>query len=65
MIITKGSLRHGTLAAGSVSITADMVPFFRLIGYYHGDNGDIIADSVWVDVSDECEIKVTVSTQNG
>uniref|UniRef100_A0A3B5QKN4 Complement C4B (Chido/Rodgers blood group) n=1 Tax=Xiphophorus maculatus TaxID=8083 RepID=A0A3B5QKN4_XIPMA len=59
-IITKGSLRHGTLAAGSVSITADMVPFFRLIGYYHGDNGDIIADSVWVDVSDECEIKVTV-----
>uniref|UniRef100_A0A0S7F0V2 CO3 n=2 Tax=Poeciliopsis prolifica TaxID=188132 RepID=A0A0S7F0V2_9TELE len=64
MIITKGSLVHGTLTTGSVSITADMVPFFRLIGYYHGNNGDIIADSVWVDVRDECEIKVTVSTQN-
>ncbi|XP_054903924.1 complement C4-B [Poeciliopsis prolifica] len=60
MIITKGSLVHGTLTTGSVSITADMVPFFRLIGYYHGNNGDIIADSVWVDVRDECEIKVTV-----
>ncbi|XP_043973497.1 complement C4-B [Gambusia affinis] len=60
MIITKGSLLHGTLTAGNVLITADMVPFFRLIGYYHDDNGNIIADSVWVDVTDECEIKVTV-----
>uniref|UniRef100_A0A3P9N1S6 Complement C4B (Chido/Rodgers blood group) n=1 Tax=Poecilia reticulata TaxID=8081 RepID=A0A3P9N1S6_POERE len=60
MIITKGSHRYGTRTAGSVTITADMVPSFRLIGYYHGNNGDIIADSVWVDVRDECEIKVTV-----
>ncbi|XP_014911909.1 complement C4-B-like, partial [Poecilia latipinna] len=60
MIITKGSLLHGTRTVGRVVITADMVPSFRLIGYYHGNNGDIIADSVWVDVRDECEIKVAV-----
>ncbi|XP_045897956.1 complement C3-like isoform X2 [Micropterus dolomieu] len=37
-----------------------MVPSFRLIGYYYNQHGNIIADSVWVDVRDECEIKVKV-----
>ncbi|XP_041844609.1 complement C4-B isoform X2 [Melanotaenia boesemani] len=60
IIVKEGSLNGGTSAKHSLQITADMVPFFRLIGYYYTDNGNIIADSVWVDVRDECPIQVKV-----
>ncbi|XP_017282055.1 complement C4-B [Kryptolebias marmoratus] len=60
-IITKtGSLPIGTSVKHNLKITADMVPSFRLIGYYHSTNDAIVSDSVWVDVRDECEIKVKV-----
>uniref|UniRef100_A0A3Q2CNM6 Complement C4B (Chido/Rodgers blood group) n=1 Tax=Cyprinodon variegatus TaxID=28743 RepID=A0A3Q2CNM6_CYPVA len=62
-IIENGSLPIGISVKHNLRITANMVPAFRLIGYYHSKNDDIIADSVWVDVRDECEIKVTVSKQ--
>uniref|UniRef100_A0A3Q3AYW2 Complement C4B (Chido/Rodgers blood group) n=1 Tax=Kryptolebias marmoratus TaxID=37003 RepID=A0A3Q3AYW2_KRYMA len=59
-IITKtGSLPIGTSVKHNLKITADMVPSFRLIGYYHSTNDAIVSDSVWVDVRDECEIKLT------
>uniref|UniRef100_A0A3Q3GFQ5 Complement C4B (Chido/Rodgers blood group) n=1 Tax=Kryptolebias marmoratus TaxID=37003 RepID=A0A3Q3GFQ5_KRYMA len=58
IIIKTGSLRIGASVKHNLKITADMVPSFRLIAYYHGTNNKIIADSVWVDVRDECEIKV-------
>ncbi|MEQ2174692.1 hypothetical protein GOODEAATRI_010349, partial [Goodea atripinnis] len=60
MIITTHSLRMGTITNENLLITADMVPSFRLVGYYYSKTGDIIADSVWVDVRDECKLKVTV-----
>ncbi|XP_037532957.1 complement C4-like [Nematolebias whitei] len=60
IIIKTGSLPLGTSVKQKIQITEDMVPSFRLIGYYYATNGDIIADSVWVDVRDECEIKVKV-----
>ncbi|XP_032374181.1 complement C4-B [Etheostoma spectabile] len=60
IIIQKDSLRFGTSVRHNLQITPDMVPTFRLIGYYYNQKGDIIADSVWVDVRDECEIKVKV-----
>ncbi|XP_012718029.2 complement C4-B isoform X1 [Fundulus heteroclitus] len=60
MIIKSGSHPFGASVKHNVLITADMVPSFRLVGYYHDQTGHIIADSVWVDVRDECEIKVTV-----
>lgn len=41
-----------------------MVPSFRLIAYYFDQRNKIIADSVWVDVRDECEINVKVSKQS-
>uniref|UniRef100_A0A1A8RTY4 Uncharacterized protein n=1 Tax=Nothobranchius rachovii TaxID=451742 RepID=A0A1A8RTY4_9TELE len=41
-----------------------MVPSFRVIGYFHSENGFIIADSVWVDVRDECEMNVKVTVEN-
>ncbi|XP_078027937.1 complement C4-B-like [Epinephelus lanceolatus] len=60
ILITQGSLRFGTAIKHNLQITSDMVPSFRLIGYYYNERCDIIADSVWIDVRDECEIKVKV-----
>uniref|UniRef100_A0A3Q2TB46 Complement C4B (Chido/Rodgers blood group) n=1 Tax=Fundulus heteroclitus TaxID=8078 RepID=A0A3Q2TB46_FUNHE len=60
MIKKSDSLPFGVSVKHNLLITADMVPSFRLVGYYHDETGHIIADSVWVDVRDECEIKVTV-----
>ncbi|XP_034030928.1 LOW QUALITY PROTEIN: complement C4-B [Thalassophryne amazonica] len=60
-IIKQGSLALGRSLKDNLFITADMVPSFRLIGYYYSNGGDIIADSVWIDVKDECETQVTVS----
>ncbi|XP_041797665.1 complement C4-B [Chelmon rostratus] len=60
VLVKKGSLTMGTLVRDNLQITADMVPSFRLIGYCYDRNGNIIADSVWVDVRDECEINVKV-----
>ncbi|KAF0045303.1 hypothetical protein F2P81_001832 [Scophthalmus maximus] len=60
ILIKDGSLRIGSSVKNNLLITPDMVPSFRLIGYFYNQHGDIIADSVWVDVRDECEIKVKV-----
>uniref|UniRef100_A0A3Q1EN80 Complement C4B (Chido/Rodgers blood group) n=1 Tax=Acanthochromis polyacanthus TaxID=80966 RepID=A0A3Q1EN80_9TELE len=60
IIIEGGSLRLGISAQQKLLITQAMVPSFRLIGYYHSTSGAIIADSIWVDVREECEIKVKV-----
>ncbi len=54
----------GISVKNNLLITSDMVPSFRLIGYYYDQSGNIIADSVWVDVKDECEINAKVSKQN-
>lgn len=61
ILIKTGHLRLGKSVKFNLPITVDMVPSFRLIGYFYNQRGDIIADSVWVDVRDECEIKVRVS----
>uniref|UniRef100_UPI0037E806E7 complement C4-B n=1 Tax=Semicossyphus pulcher TaxID=241346 RepID=UPI0037E806E7 len=60
ILIKDGSLRFGTSLKDSLQITANMMPSFRLIGYFYDQRGNIIADSVWVDVREECEIKVKV-----
>ncbi|XP_053183414.1 complement C4-B isoform X2 [Scomber japonicus] len=60
VIIKMDSLRLGKSVRSNLAITADMVPSFRLIGYFYSQNGDIIADSIWVDVRDECQITVKV-----
>lgn len=63
-VLSKGALRvsssvkFGVTAILSLSLSPDMSPSFRLIGYYYNTNGEIIADSVWVDVKDMCEGKV-------
>lgn len=62
--MAKGSNVIGTRVRNNLLIKANMVPSFRVIGYYFDQSGEIIADSVWVDVRDECEINVKVSKQN-
>ncbi|KAK5862446.1 hypothetical protein PBY51_017843 [Eleginops maclovinus] len=62
-LINQGSVSFGTSVRNNLQITSDMVPSFRLIGYYYNKNGHIIADSVWVDVMDECEIKAKVESK--
>ncbi|XP_042278740.1 complement C4-B [Thunnus maccoyii] len=64
MLIKTGTLLLGKSAKVNLRITADMVPSFRLIGYFYNQGGDIIADSVWVDVRDECGIKVRVESKS-
>ncbi|XP_070823248.1 complement C4-B [Chaetodon trifascialis] len=60
ILIKKGSVPMGISVRDILQITADMVPSFRLIGYFYDQHGNIIADSAWVDVRDECEINVKV-----
>nr|XP_015796075.2 complement C4-B isoform X1 [Nothobranchius furzeri]XP_054596295.1 complement C4-B isoform X1 [Nothobranchius furzeri] len=64
IIIQTGSLQLGINVKHNFKITANMVPSFRVIGYFHSENGFIIADSVWVDVRDQCEMNVEVTVEN-
>uniref|UniRef100_A0AAZ3PT90 Complement 4B (Chido blood group) n=1 Tax=Oncorhynchus tshawytscha TaxID=74940 RepID=A0AAZ3PT90_ONCTS len=65
-VLTKqGSVKSGDLTKVQLPITPDMTPSFRLIGYYYDQKGDIITDSVWVDVDDACEGTVKVSEHKG
>ena len=60
MLRTSGKVSAGVrVTKMTLSISSNLTPSFRLIGYYYNHGGDIIADSVWVDVKDECEGKVS------
>lgn len=52
------SLNSGSVVKFHILITPEMIPSFRLIAFYYNTGGDIIADSVWVDVKDTCGGKV-------
>uniref|UniRef100_A0A8C9SCC6 Complement C4B (Chido/Rodgers blood group) n=1 Tax=Scleropages formosus TaxID=113540 RepID=A0A8C9SCC6_SCLFO len=57
IIISQNSEPSGPLVQIRLPVSSDLIPSFRLIGYYYDQTGDIIADSVWVDVEDVCEGK--------
>ncbi|KAK9960652.1 hypothetical protein ABG768_008497 [Culter alburnus] len=67
MIVSRGILRKASsVASGSVikisiQISPEMIPSFRVITFYYDTDGDIIADSVWVDVKDRCEGKLEIN----
>ncbi|XP_017326706.1 complement C4-B [Ictalurus punctatus] len=67
LVLSKGTLRKsssvaiGNVATIQLNISPDMIPSFRLIGYYYNTHGEIIADSIWIDVKDVCEGKVVVT----
>ncbi|CAJ1061688.1 complement C4-B isoform X2 [Xyrichtys novacula] len=60
ILVESGKVSMGISVSHKLVVTSDMVPTFRLIGYFYNQRGDIIADSVWLDVKDECAIKVHV-----
>uniref|UniRef100_A0A672ZPR3 Complement 4B (Chido blood group) n=1 Tax=Sphaeramia orbicularis TaxID=375764 RepID=A0A672ZPR3_9TELE len=62
-IIDTGHLPIGTVVTTNLLVKADMMPSFRLIGYFYNQQNDIITDSVWVDVKGACELKVEVTPQ--
>uniref|UniRef100_A0AAR2LC75 Complement 4B (Chido blood group) n=1 Tax=Pygocentrus nattereri TaxID=42514 RepID=A0AAR2LC75_PYGNA len=58
VVIDSGSHEGEDLSRVDIQIKAEMTPSFRLIGYYYHSSGEVVADSVWVDVKDSCEGKV-------
>nr|XP_014424811.1 venom factor-like isoform X1 [Pelodiscus sinensis]XP_025036196.1 venom factor-like isoform X1 [Pelodiscus sinensis] len=63
LILTKGTIIHAgrlarqvgkTVVTMSLSITPNLMPSFRIVGYYHIRQKEIVADSVWVDVQGTC-----------
>lgn len=59
-IILKGHVELREASGLTLQISDNMVPSFRLIGYFYTQNNDIISDSVWLAVKGTCEDKVKV-----
>ncbi|XP_009577243.1 PREDICTED: complement C3, partial [Fulmarus glacialis] len=56
-IVRVGRQRHEagqSLVTMSLPVTAELIPSFRIVAYYFVMPGEIVADSVWVDVKDTC-----------
>uniref|UniRef100_A0A8C8B5L0 Complement C3 n=1 Tax=Otus sunia TaxID=257818 RepID=A0A8C8B5L0_9STRI len=56
-IVRVGRQRHEagqTLVTMSLPVTAELIPSFRIVAYYFVMPGEIVADSIWVDVKDTC-----------
>ncbi|KAK7157442.1 hypothetical protein R3I93_008812 [Phoxinus phoxinus] len=66
MIVSRGMLRTASSVASgsavkiSIQISPEMTPSFRVIAFYYDTDGDIVADSVWVDIEDKCEGKLEI-----
>ncbi|POI25731.1 hypothetical protein CIB84_010522 [Bambusicola thoracicus] len=63
LILSKGHIVHvgrqpreadQSLVTMSLPVTANLIPSFRIVAYYHVKPSEIVADSVWVDVKDTC-----------
>ncbi|XP_029814283.1 venom factor-like [Manacus vitellinus] len=62
-IVRTGRQRHEAgqnLVIMTLPVTPELVPSFRIVAYYHVLPGEIVADSVWVDVQDTCMGTVSV-----
>ncbi|XP_014117563.1 PREDICTED: complement C3 isoform X2 [Pseudopodoces humilis] len=56
-ILRAGRQRHEagqSLVTMTLPVTPELIPSFRVVAYYHVLPGEIVADSVWVDVKDTC-----------
>ncbi|XP_036383892.1 complement C3-like isoform X1 [Megalops cyprinoides] len=53
-------LKELSLVTISLPVTKDMIPSFRLVAYYHVGT-EVVSDSVWVEVKDNCMGTLTVS----
>ncbi|XP_073497976.1 complement C4-like isoform X1 [Phyllobates terribilis] len=67
MILNKGrildlqSIDRVDVMVVNVAITSKMVPSFRIVAYYYLGS-EIVANSVWVDITDVCEGKLQLRT---
>lgn len=62
-IVRAGRQRHEagqSLVTMTLPVTAELIPSFRIVAYYYVLPGEIVADSVWVDVKDTCMGTVSV-----
>ncbi|CAN9509990.1 unnamed protein product [Ophioblennius macclurei] len=50
----RDSTEGQVLIIHNIPITKDMLPSFRIIAYYHPNDVEVVSDSVWVDVKDDC-----------
>eukprot|EP00079_Xenopus_tropicalis_P028439 XP_012823393.1 PREDICTED: complement component 4A (Rodgers blood group) isoform X1 [Xenopus tropicalis] len=63
MVLNKGqllsmaSIQRAEVNEMSIAVTSTMIPSFRIIAFYYHES-EIIANSVWVDVTDVCEGKL-------
>ncbi|KAL0172521.1 hypothetical protein M9458_032832, partial [Cirrhinus mrigala] len=55
MVRSLKSEASSSVVKALIDIRPEMIPSFRVIAFYYHTNGDIIADSIWVDVEDKCE----------
>ncbi|XP_010022318.1 PREDICTED: complement C3, partial [Nestor notabilis] len=56
-IVRAGRQRHEagqSLVTMSLPVTSELLPSFRIVAYYYVMPGEIVADSIWVDVKDTC-----------
>ena len=63
-IVRVGRQQHEagqSLVTMSLPVTAELIPSFRIVAYYYVMPGEIVADSIWVDVKDTCMGTVSVS----
>ncbi|KAM3623280.1 uncharacterized protein V6R79_009498 [Siganus canaliculatus] len=62
LILSRGQLvksgryktRGQVLISLIVPVTKEMLPSFRIVAYYHTNNNEVVSDSIWVDVQDDC-----------
>ncbi|XP_074423056.1 complement C3 [Larus michahellis] len=63
LILSKGRIVHvgrqrhepgQSLVTMSLPVTTELIPSFRIVAYYFVMPGEIVADSIWVDVKDTC-----------
>ncbi|KAJ0066179.1 hypothetical protein NL108_001426 [Boleophthalmus pectinirostris] len=62
-IVQTGHMNMGGSLTRTLQISENMVPSFRLIGYFYTQNNDIISDSVWLAAKDNCEDKVMITVK--
>ncbi|RMB88205.1 hypothetical protein DUI87_35428 [Hirundo rustica rustica] len=56
-ILRAGRQRHEpgqSLVTVTLPVTPELIPSFLVVAYYFVPPGEIVADSVWVDVKDTC-----------
>ncbi|XP_078392122.1 complement C4-like [Cetorhinus maximus] len=66
-VIGSGRIRKADPSKLRLQVSLDMVPTFRLLAYYYieaGGGKEIVANSVWIDVEDQCDGRIEIKDEN-